>query len=92
MNLQIKKNRIINRLKTVISHKENISSNNILGFFVYRDLDLAIYTGGIVKDTLRFESMLCLELTKTVSIRVDVRVIDDAPVWFKLKIARKKVC
>lgn len=47
-----------------------------------------MYTGGLVRDPLRFESELCLKLSKIVGILVDVRIVDEAPTWFKKKILK----
>jgi len=52
----------------------------------FRDMDVAIYTGGLVEDPLSLESDLCIELSKVLRIPVDTRVVDDAPPWFKLKV------
>jgi len=52
----------------------------------FRDVDVAVYTGGFVEDQLSLESELCIELSKVLCIPMDVRVVDDAPPWFKLKV------
>ena len=52
----------------------------------FRDMDVAIYTGGLVEDPLSLESELCIELSKVLRIPVDTRIVDDAPPWFKLKV------
>ena len=84
------KENILNKIKAYVSCKEEILIAIVYGSFIrrdfFRDIDLAVYTGGLISDPLRFESMLCLELSKIVKVPVDAKVIDDAPVWFKLKI------
>jgi len=89
------KENILSKIKAYISCKEEVLIVIVYGSFIrrdfFRDIDLAVYTGGLVSDSLRFESLLCLELSKVVKVPVDVRVIDDAPVWFKLKVVSEGI-
>jgi len=84
------KENILNKIKAYVSCKEEILIAIVYGSFIrrdfFRDIDLAVYTGGLILDPLRFESMLCLDLSKIAKVPVDAKVIDDAPVRFKLKI------
>jgi len=67
----------------------------VYGSFVrrsfFRDLDVAVYTGGLAEDPLRLEATLCAELTEALGLPVDARVIDEAPPWFKLKVLEEGV-
>jgi len=87
------KENILNKIKAYVSCKEEILIAIVYGSFIrrFRDIDLAVYTGGLISDPLRFESMLCLELSKIAKVPVDAKVIDDAPVWFKLKILSEEI-
>jgi len=57
----------------------------------FRDVDVAVYTGGLADDPLRLETLLCAELSRAVGLPVDVRVIDEAPPLFKLRVLREGV-
>ncbi|RLF01236.1 MAG: hypothetical protein DRJ59_06475 [Thermoprotei archaeon] len=87
------KRALLKRLLSVLSRREEVLIAIIYGSFTrrrfFRDVDLAVYTGGSVEDPLRFESRLSLELSKVLGMRVDVKVVDEAPAWFRLKIARE---
>jgi len=67
----------------------------VYGSFVrrsfFRDLDVAVYTGGLAEDPLRLEATLCAELTEALGVPVDARVVDEAPPWFKLKVLEEGV-
>ncbi len=83
---------LLEKLRKALSNIENIFTAIVYGGFTrrnfFRDIDIAVYTGGLVRDPLRFESKLCLELSKITGVRVDVRIVDEAPAWFKMKILK----
>ncbi len=87
------KKAIIEKLKKVLLEEEKVLLAIVYGGFsrrdFFRDIDIAVYTGGLVEDPLRFETALGLKLSQQVRIPVDVRVVDEAPAWFKLKVSRE---
>ncbi|RLE92581.1 MAG: hypothetical protein DRN04_09890 [Thermoprotei archaeon] len=86
-----KKRVLVKRIKEVLSKEEKVLLAIIYGSFTrrsfFRDIDIAVYAGELVDDFLRFETELCLKLTKATGVQVDVRAVDEAPAWFKLKVA-----
>ncbi len=84
---------LVEKLRTLVSREEKIFIAIVYGSFThrkfFRDIDLAVYTGGTVLDHLRFESRLCTKISKIIGVYVDVRIIDDAPAWFRLKVAHE---
>ncbi|HDI74383.1 MAG TPA: nucleotidyltransferase domain-containing protein [Thermoprotei archaeon] len=90
-----KKRFLIRRIEEILSKEEKILVAIIYGSFTrrnfFRDIDIAVYTGGLIEDSLRFENELCLKLTEATRVQVDVRVLDEAPAWFRLKVAREGI-
>ncbi|RLF07080.1 MAG: hypothetical protein DRJ64_03740 [Thermoprotei archaeon] len=84
---------LVEKLRTLVSREERILVAFVYGGFTrrkfFRDIDLAVYTGGTVLDYLHFESRLCNKMSKIIGVYIDVRIIDDAPAWFRLKVARE---
>lgn len=87
------KEKLLRRIREVLSRKKEVLVAIIYGSFThrdfFRDLDLAVYTGGLVNDALRLEGLLCLELSKVAKMPVDVRIVDNAPAWFRLRVIRE---
>lgn len=84
------KEEALEKLREHFSQHEEVLVAAVYGGFVrrnfFRDVDAAIYTGGLAENPLSLESELCIKLSKVLRIPVDVRVVDDAPPWFKLKV------
>jgi len=84
---------LLEQLRILVSREEGILVAIVYGSFIrrkfFRDIDLAVYTGGTVLEPLRFESKLCNKLSKAIGVYVDARIIDEAPAWFRLKVAHE---
>lgn len=59
---------------------------------VFRDIDIAIYTGYAVKPdhAEAYQEQLSQQLEKLVGLPVDVKVIDYAPPWFRAEALKGK--
>jgi len=81
--------RLIERLRDALSRYDFILlavvHGSILRDHPFRDVDVAVYTGGDV-DPLDCKLRLDEELSKNLGYPVDVRVLDDAPHWFTLNV------
>ena len=85
-----KKRKILEQIREELRKIDEVLVAIAYGSFTrrrfFRDLDLALYTGGTVQDQLAFEALLAHKLSKKIGVKVDARVIDDAPPWFKVKV------
>ena len=82
-------------MRSALARRRGVLLAIVYGSFTrrdfFRDVDVAVYTGGLAEDPLRLEASLCSELSAALGVPVDVRVVDEAPAWFKLKVARSGV-
>ncbi len=85
------KDRIIKLLSEALNRKEEIVLAVVFGGFVeseiFRDINIAVFTGySISYDKVEeYEEKLSGELESIVKLPVDVRIIDYAPSWFRVK-------
>ncbi len=88
-----KKNRLIAQIKEYLLPMENIIFSYAHGSFIkstqFRDIDIAIF----INDTrgFYFESDLSAELTSVTKFDTEVRIINKAPVAFKMAVLRDGV-
>ncbi len=88
------KSRVVKLLVEVLSQREEILVAVLFGGFVnceiFRDVDIAVFTGFAVpyNQVEVYEEELSRSLEKLISLPVDVRVIDYAPPWFKIRALR----
>ena len=82
------KERLSKALSEWLSHEPGILFVYIHGSFVtgvaFRDIDVGLYTRD--KKDFSYESDLSFELSKAIGHEVDVKVINDAPVAFKMAV------
>ncbi len=57
----------------------------------FRDVDVAVYFDGSVKDPLKAELSLAVELEEELGVEVDVRALNDAPPAFRYRAVRGKL-
>ena len=57
----------------------------------FRDVDVAVYFDGSVKDVLKAELSLAVELEEELGVEVDVRALNDAPPAFRYRAVRGKL-
>lgn len=57
----------------------------------FRDVDVAVYVNESVKNHLKYELSLAVELEKEIGMEVDVRVLNDAPPAFRYRAVRGKL-
>ncbi|OYT25410.1 MAG: DNA polymerase subunit beta [Thermoprotei archaeon ex4572_64] len=88
------KNKVVKLLMEVLSGRGEILVAVLFGGFVnyevFRDVDIAVFTGFTVpyNQVEVYEEELSRSLEKLIGLPVDVRVIDYAPPWFKIKALR----
>lgn len=78
-------------MKLVEAHSE-VRLAVLFGSFTrnepFRDVDLAVYVAGVA-DALDYKFRLDEELSGKLRIPVDVKVLNEAPAWFTLKVLRE---
>ncbi|MHA1616332.1 MAG: nucleotidyltransferase domain-containing protein [Candidatus Njordarchaeales archaeon] len=85
------KNRVIKLLLKALREREEVLLAVVFGGFVksriFRDIDIAVFTGYTIpyNKVEEYEEELSRNLEKLVGLPVDVRVIDYAPPWFRVK-------
>ncbi|RLG78307.1 MAG: nucleotidyltransferase domain-containing protein [Thermoprotei archaeon] len=85
------KNKVIKLLSRILSNRREILLAVIFGGFVkhkiFRDVDIAVFTGYTIPyDKVElYEEELSENLESIIKLPVDVRVIDYAPSWFRIK-------
>lgn len=87
------KREIVRKIRNLLKSEEKVMVAILHGSFIkpmsFRDIDIAIYTGGTATNPSKLETELSMKLVKAVSAPIDIRVIDEAPPWFKLKTVRE---
>lgn len=82
---------VIKALSKSLGRRDEVLLAVVFGGFVnselFRDVDVAIFTGYVVpyEGVEPYEEELSKELKSIIKLPVDVRVIDYAPPWFKVK-------
>ncbi len=83
--------KLIDKIRDIISSNQNVKLAVVYGSFLdqdlFRDVDIAVYTGLRVApgEAYFFQDELSKKIGEEVGVKVDVRLIDYAPPWFKLK-------
>lgn len=83
--------RLIERLRAALTDRDEVLFALVFGSFldahVFHDLDLAVYVRGLqdVLDSAVYAEKLSAELTKILSLPVDVVVLNHAPMWLRLR-------
>ncbi|CAB48943.1 type VII toxin-antitoxin system MntA family adenylyltransferase antitoxin [Pyrococcus abyssi] len=91
----MKRCEIEEKLKKILEkHREVIFAylhGSILETDYFRDIDVAVYVDESVKNYLKYEISLAVELEKEISMEVDVRVLNDAPPAFRYRAIKGKL-
>ena len=86
------KEKILDTLRKLLSSREEIVIAAVYGGFIeynsFHDIDVGVYTGYKIpyEKTHIYQEELSTTLSKTLGYPVDVRVIDYAPTWFRVKV------
>ncbi|MBS1257207.1 MAG: hypothetical protein MAG551_00243 [Candidatus Scalindua arabica] len=88
--MDIKKERIIKKIKDILLEEENIIFAYVHGSFTslseFNDIDIAVYLklqGTVHFDIVDFEISLSLKIEKIIKVPVDIRTLNYAPLPFK---------
>jgi hypothetical protein len=89
----VNRRKIIEKITDYLSQKQEVIFAYIYGSFVrdkeaFRDIDIALF----VKEPVykfTFESDISYELTTIIGYQVEVRVINNAPVYFQMAVLQK---
>jgi len=82
---------VVKLMARVLSRREEVLLAVVFGSFtssdVFRDIDVAVFTGYTIpyNGVERYEEELAGVLESVVKMPVDVRVIDYAPPWFRVR-------
>lgn len=91
---EAKKIEVINAIKKVLTHKDEVILAIIHGGFVnskvFRDIDIAIYIEN-VDDKHTYADEIKYELEKTISIGVDVQILNNSPPSFMLNVLKEGI-
>ncbi|KYH36452.1 MAG: DNA polymerase III subunit beta [Candidatus Bathyarchaeota archaeon B24] len=91
------RSQIVERLRRVLKSKDEVVFAVVFGSFltnpVFHDLDLGVYVKGSpdILDSAVYAEKLSVELTKRLSLPVDVVVLNHAPMWLRLRALKGKV-
>jgi len=77
--------KVLAKIKEVLERDEDVILAVVHGSFIkeklFRDVDVAVYARGSV-DYLNLKFRLDSSLSEAVKLPVDVKVLNDAPLWF----------
>lgn len=83
------KERVMEALTMALAGRGEVALAILYGSFLknisFRDVDVAVYVAGDV-DPLDYKFQLEDELTKTLKLPVDVKILNHAPQWFLKKV------
>ncbi|MHA1609459.1 MAG: nucleotidyltransferase domain-containing protein [Candidatus Njordarchaeales archaeon] len=85
------KEKVVKLLLKALKGRKEVLLAVVFGGFVkssiFRDIDIAVFTGYTIpyNKVEEYEEELSRNLEKLVELPVDVRVIDYAPPWFRIK-------
>jgi len=85
------KNKIVELLLKALKEKKEILLATVFGGFVkfkiFRDIDIAVFTGYNIaySKVEEYEEELSRNLEKLIGVPIDVRIIDYAPPYFRIK-------
>lgn len=86
------RSRVISAIRDFLLSREDVAFAYLHGSFVegggFRDIDVAIFTEGPIK-IFEIESEFSHELTERTGYPVEVRVMNNAPVAFRMAVLRK---
>ena len=86
---QEERNTVIERLRQELQKRPEIVFAYLLGSFAerlpFRDIDIAIWVEGVSHEQAwDYEAQIATELTRVLGIEVDVRLLNFAPLGFRL--------
>lgn len=89
----LERERIYRELKSFLYSREEVIFSYLYGSFPtgsFRDIDIGVYIRNSLcgRGVLDYELSLEVKLEKLTKIPVDVRIINNAPLWFRFNIIK----
>lgn len=89
----MKKTEVIQRLKEIIAKQKGILFAYLHGSFLsedrFNDIDIAVYLSKKMSRSINpfdFENGLALEIDKALNLRIDVKILNFAPLCFNYRV------